>query len=235
MFKRFHDKDKWHKPWYRKLSPVEKCAWDYITSECDNVGVWEADIEAAEYFIGGSLDWDAFRTKCNGNIHLMDNGKWWLVDFCRFQYPELSEDTQSRPLLSYIALLKKQGLWIPYLKGINTVQDKDKDKEQDKDKDSKKEEIEIKKIKHKYGEYENILLSDTEKERLIKELGQPLFDRIITFYSAWKKEKGKVSKDDNLTIRRWVIDAVKKEGQGRWPTSSAPKVNQRSAFLEMEE
>jgi hypothetical protein len=63
-----------------------------------------------------------------------------------------------------------------------------------------------------------VLLSDAEKERLTNELGQAFFDRVIVFYSAWKKEKGKISKDDNLTIRRWVIDAVKKQG----PIESAP-------------
>jgi hypothetical protein len=54
----------------------------------------------------------------------------------------------------------------------------------------------------------------------MKELGQDLFDRIIIFYSAWKKEKGKISKDDNLTIRRWVIDAVRK--QSPIPSTPAP-------------
>ena len=144
MFKRFNDTDRWKKPWYRKLTPAEKCAWEYITSECDNVGVWEADTDTADFIIGEAIDWQAFGVKCNGNIHIMPNGKWWLVDFCKFQYPKLEEHTTSRPLLSYIALLKNHGLWEAYLKGIHTLsiplpnpidtlQDKDKDKEQDKD------------------------------------------------------------------------------------------------------
>jgi hypothetical protein len=146
MFKRFHDRDKWRKPWYRELSPVEKCAWDYITSECDNVGVWIPDYEMAEYCIYGKpihdehINWEEFRSKCNGNIVLMECGKWWIVDFCIFQYPLLLETTTSKPLLSYIALLKKHNLWEGYKnnyiglgKGMHSVQDKDKDKDKDKE------------------------------------------------------------------------------------------------------
>jgi uncharacterized protein YdaU (DUF1376 family) len=75
-------------------------------------------------------------------------------------------------------------------------------------------------IKHKYGEYDNVLLSDAERDRLTSELGEPLFLRVVAFYSGWKKEKGRVSKDDNLTIRRWVIDAVRK--QSPIPSTPAP-------------
>ncbi len=64
--------------------------------------------------------------------------------------------------------------------------------------------------KHKMGQFGNILLTDTERDKLIEELGQSFFDRLITFYSAWKAEKNPKTKSDNLTIRRWVIDAVRK-------------------------
>ena len=66
-----------------------------------------------------------------------------------------------------------------------------------------------KETKHKYGEYKNILLTDAEKERLVNELGESLFNEVIVFYSAYKEEKNPKTKSDNLTIRRWVIGAVK--------------------------
>jgi hypothetical protein len=59
------------------------------------------------------------------------------------------------------------------------------------------------------GEFANIALTEPERDRLVSELGQAFFDRLITFYSAWKKEKSPKTKDDNLTIRRWVIDAMR--------------------------
>lgn len=150
MFKRFHDTDKWKRPWYRKLSPAYKCFFDYITSECDNVGVWIPDFETAEYFIGGELDIDLFLKSVNENIKIMDNGKWWIVDFCRFQYVQLDERSTSNCIKSYINLLKSHGLWELYLENIQPLnkptcrlQDKDKEKDKDKDKDKDKEESNV--------------------------------------------------------------------------------------------
>lgn len=118
---RFVDTNIWKKPWYRKLTPAEKCAWKYITDNCDNVGVWDADFELATFCIGESIDWFAFAEKTNGNIEILENGKWWLVDFCSFQHPDLNEQSDSKPIKSYVALLKKHNLWKAYLKGINTL------------------------------------------------------------------------------------------------------------------
>lgn len=54
----------------------------------------------------------------------------------------------------------------------------------------------------------NVKLTKSENDRLVEEFGQQFADACYDYYSNWKKEKGKTSKDDNLTIRRWVIDAV---------------------------
>jgi predicted phage replisome organizer len=63
--------------------------------------------------------------------------------------------------------------------------------------------------KHKYGSFQNILLTDDEKQRLVEDF-HALADMAIQYLSEYKVEKGYVSKSDNLTIRRWVIDAVRK-------------------------
>jgi predicted phage replisome organizer len=86
--------------------------------------------------------------------------------------------------------------------------------------------------KHKLGEFNNVLLTDAERDRLVTELGEPFFQRLITFYSAWKEEKGKVSKDDNLTIRRWVIEAVKEKED---KNVSKPSIPGRSDAMTKEE
>lgn len=108
-----------------------------MTSKCDNVGVWVPDFEAADFFIGEPVEWDAFVTSTNGNIKVLDNGKWWLIDFIEFQYGTLTPDC--RPHQSYISLLKKHTLWIEYKKGLNTHKEKDKDKDLDKGKDKEKD------------------------------------------------------------------------------------------------
>jgi hypothetical protein len=211
MFKRFHDTEKWKLPWYRKLSTAEKCAWDYITSNCDNVGVWVPDFEMAEYCIGGAIDWENFAVKCNGNIAILNNGKWWLVDFCKFQYSELSEDSNSKPIISYVKLLKMHGLWtlynenqrvsIGYTYGIHTVQDKDKDKDKDKEQEGVDK-------KSKYGPESNVTLTDSEYQKLREEYGKTRLDAMLSELSYYKLSSGKKYKSDYGAIRKWVADKV---------------------------
>lgn len=62
--------------------------------------------------------------------------------------------------------------------------------------------------RHTYGSQGNVLLTDDEKNRLVAELGESMFTECVEFLSLYKAEKGYKSKSDNLTIRRWVIDAV---------------------------
>ena len=154
MAKRFTDTVLWEKEWFAELSPAEKCAWFYIKDRCDSVGVWEPSLTIANFYIGEKIDWDAFRTKCNGNISILDNGKWWLVDFCFFQYGILSVESTSPTTKSYIKTLQKHGLLdrvlegypkgidrvsIAYPKAIDSPKDKDKEKDKDKVKDKEKD------------------------------------------------------------------------------------------------
>ena len=141
MPKRFRDSEIWHKEWFCKLSPEEKSAWDFLNCVCDNVGVIRLYRDQADRDIGRPVDWDALPAKTNGNIEMLPNGKWWLVDFCEFQYGELHEN--NKPHLSYITLLRRHGLLCRFLrtnKGLGYplqgVQDKirkglEKEKEED--------------------------------------------------------------------------------------------------------
>ena len=141
--KRFRDREIWQRPWYRRLGSTGREMWNYITDWCDNVGVWIPDKETMEYYLGETVDLDGFPGLCNGNITVLPNGKWWIVDFCDFQYGELSENC--KPHSSYIALLRSHGLLELYTenhenkgypKGIHTLQDKEKEKDIEKEKDS---------------------------------------------------------------------------------------------------
>jgi hypothetical protein len=126
--KRFTDTNIWDKPWYRQLTPTDKIAFKYITEKCDSVGVWTPDFEAADFFIGTAVDWQRLPEKVNGNIDILENGKWWLVDFCNFQYGQLNEGCP--PHRMYISLLYKHGVhervFKGYSKGFNTPQEKEK-------------------------------------------------------------------------------------------------------------
>lgn len=63
--------------------------------------------------------------------------------------------------------------------------------------------------KHKHGEFQNVLLTDSEFEKLADDFGVDLRDNAISFLDAYIEEKGYKSRSHNLAIRRWVIDAVK--------------------------
>lgn len=66
-----------------------------------------------------------------------------------------------------------------------------------------------------FGKYHHVRLTEEQVDRLILEYGQQLFDKAVNRLDEYIQETGKTYKDHNLTIRRWVIDAVKKEGENR--------------------
>ena len=65
--------------------------------------------------------------------------------------------------------------------------------------------------KHKYGEFQKVLLTDNEYENLGNSFGLDMREKAIKFLDEYIEEKGYKSKSHNLAIRRWVIDAVKEQ------------------------
>lgn len=65
-------------------------------------------------------------------------------------------------------------------------------------------------MKHQYGEYKHVLLTDQEAEKLKSDYpGQ--FEAIIRRLDEYKEQTGKAYKNDNLAIRKWVVNAVKED------------------------
>lgn len=109
MAKRFTDSRKFHKPWYRKMPPAMKCFWEFMLSECDLAGVWSPDFELASFLIGDTIEADTARESMGQQVEILACGKWWIVDYCRFQYGRLSEDC--KPHRPVIAALRAHGLY----------------------------------------------------------------------------------------------------------------------------
>lgn len=63
--------------------------------------------------------------------------------------------------------------------------------------------------KHKRGEYGNVLLTEEQEQKLMDEYGEIVTIKAIEFLDEYIEEKGYKAKNHYLTIRRWVIDAVK--------------------------
>lgn len=179
MGKRFTDTDKWTKnKWFRKLPNENKLFWLFMLDHCDAIGVWEEDIEFANMMIGYKYTTESVLDFLGDRIKIINSGKkWWIRDFCRFQYGILDpEKTTNRPHQSYIMQLRANSLWIDYLKTINSHKEKDKEKEKDQDKE-------------KDGNLELILNGQYSKkfedfwQKQIRKVGKG------DAWSVWKKKK----------------------------------------------
>lgn len=109
------------------------------------------------------------------------------------------------------------------LSNDNRITDIDKDIEIDteedieKDKDTELEEkknIQKKKPteeKHRYGEYQHVLLTDRQFEKLVNDYGEFEVHSAIKFLDEYIQMKGYKAKDHNLALRKWVFKAVEEE------------------------
>ena len=134
MSKRLTDVTKWTKnKWFRKLKPNHKLFWLYLLDNCDNVGVWEEDIELASILISYEYNKDEILKEFKDKVKVFRDGKkWWVKDFIVFQYGELKEEhLTNKPHQCYIRNLKKHRLWIDYTKTIHSLKEKEKDKDKD--------------------------------------------------------------------------------------------------------
>ena len=116
------------------------------------------------------------------------------------------------------------------------------DKEEDKDKDKEEDIINNnispsassskskKPVKHRYGEFQNVQLTDSEYKKLTDEYGEILIDKAIVFLDEYIEEKGYKSKSHNLAIRRWVIDAIK-DREKKPVTNTAKPKNSTDDFM----
>lgn len=66
-----------------------------------------------------------------------------------------------------------------------------------------------KKVKHKYGEYQNVLLTDEELEKLNNDYTNT--NDLITYLDEYIEMKGYKAKSHYLCIKKWVVDAVKQK------------------------
>lgn len=72
----------------------------------------------------------------------------------------------------------------------------------------------VNKSKEKKISYrDNISLSEKENMNLISEYGENGVSELYDYLSAYKIEKSYKTKSDYLTIKRWVVDAVKKQNK----------------------
>ena len=82
------------------------------------------------------------------------------------------------------------------------------------DSDESKPAPKKKTAKHKNGEYQHVLLTDDEVEKLIEAYGKDMVVKLIKFLDEYIEMKGYKAKSHYLAIKKWVVDAVK-EREGK--------------------
>ena len=65
--------------------------------------------------------------------------------------------------------------------------------------------------KHKYGQYENVLLSDDELEKLKADYGEEAANRAIEYLSEYMAYKAYRVRSHYLALRKWVFTALKEQ------------------------
>lgn len=85
---RFTETAKWSDKWFRRLSPMAKLLWGYITDNCDQAGVIDFDLELASMLIGrqGKEEVAEEHLKELGSrIQVIEGGKLLVCGFIHFQ------------------------------------------------------------------------------------------------------------------------------------------------------
>ena len=79
----------------------------------------------------------------------------------------------------------------------------------------------IRPYRHEYGQEKNVLLTDAQYSKLVSDLGESMALACIEELSSAKAMKGYKYKRDDLAIRKWVVDAVRKRGDIK-PSAPSP-------------
>jgi len=79
--------------------------------------------------------------------------------------------------------------------------------------------------RHEYGSEKNVLLTDSQYSKLLADLGADLAAACIEELSQAKAMKGYKYKRDDLAIRRWVVDKVKRDKPEIFQARSGPRLD----------
>mgnify|MGYP003666769583 FL=1 len=134
MAKRFIDTNIWNKAWFRKLDTNSKLIWIYVLTKCDHAGIFDADYEAMNFYIGTALeDFKDIPIAIREKMQLIEDNQFFIPSFIEYQYGQLR--INSKPHLSVIKRLEDKGLNNYLQRVMATLKDKEKEKDIDKRQD----------------------------------------------------------------------------------------------------
>jgi hypothetical protein len=101
MAKRFTDTNIWKtQKWFKRLTPIHKLFWKYLTDSCDHAGIWKIDYLVITEDLGiEDFDISAFVKECNldndkmngkpisrERVMIVQNSHIWVTGFVQYQY-----------------------------------------------------------------------------------------------------------------------------------------------------
>lgn len=91
----------------------------------------------------------------------------------------------------------------------------------------------VREVKHKYGKYKNVLLTEREHDKLMLEHDNG--EQAIEYLSEYREMKGYKAKSDYLAILKWVFTAVEEEKQrnNRLKSKDVEKSSTGNPFLDL--
>lgn len=109
--KRFVDVHLWDQPWYIELSTKHQLFWHYMNAKCDNIGVYAHSERKTAFDIRSEINTSEIESTYKGQVKSLDDGKFLLVNFCKFQHCNSSPLLpKSKVFVSYMKDLRDSGL-----------------------------------------------------------------------------------------------------------------------------
>jgi hypothetical protein len=93
MSKRYTDTEIWDEDWFIDLEGPYQLFWFYVKDRCDHAGFWRPNFKRFEQISGHKIHKDKFLELANHEkqrIIVLDNGKWFLVNYISFHYSVLN-------------------------------------------------------------------------------------------------------------------------------------------------
>ena len=132
MAKRFVDSDIFKKRWWRKLPPRMKLFYFYMLTQCDHAGMYDVDLELAEFQIGMPVLKKEIDEHLKDHIMEIKEDKWFIKRFPEFQYGVLNPNVKAHA--SVIKILTRYNCLETVPNSLEGVKDKDKVKSKVKEK-----------------------------------------------------------------------------------------------------
>jgi hypothetical protein len=217
MAKRFLDSSLFEKRWFRKLPSNIKLFYFYMLTKCDHAGMYDVDLELAEFQIGMEINKDNILKYIGEHIEIIKDDKWFIKKFPEFQYGVLNPKVKAHA--SVIKILEKNNCLKGFSNSLQRVQDKDKDKVKNKKKENKVELHEILDLKQDDNRLEIRrikFINELNKEfhtKYTKELRRAFFDYWTEPNKSKTKMRFELEKtwDTGRRLARWANNSFNKQ------------------------